>query len=104
MNLQEKLFHDIAVSLSDVKEGKMFGALCIKASNGKAFVMFWHDYMIFKLQGEALNEALSLDGAKLFDPMGGRPMGGWVQLSEDYSGRWPEFAKKALKYVSKIKA
>ena len=59
--------------------------------------------MIFKLTGDAEKEAMSLDGAKLFDPMGGRPMGGWVQLSYVYADRWPEFAQKSMDYVKTIK-
>ena len=103
MTKEEQLFHEIATSLPNVKEGKMFGALCIKAANGKALVMLWKNDMIFKLDGNSLQDALSLDGAKLFEPMDNRPMKEWVQLSVDYSDRWQEFAVKALDYVSKIK-
>jgi len=103
MTQPEELFHKIAASIPDVKEGKMFGALCIKAPNGKAGVMFWKDDMIFKLEGASLKDALSLDGAKLFDPMGGRPMTGWVQLSADYADRWTEFAEQSMAFVKKLK-
>jgi len=103
MNPSEQLFHEIAAALPNVKEGKMFGALCIKAANGKALAMFWKNDMIFKLEGKNLQDALSLDGAKLFEPMDNRPMRGWVQLNFGNSGRWMEFAVKALDYVSKIK-
>ena len=58
MTKSEDLFHKIAGELADVKEGKMFGALCIKATNGKASVMFWHDDIIFKLQGDDLEAHL----------------------------------------------
>ncbi len=67
----EELFHQIATELPEAKESKMFGALCIKAPNGKASAMFYRDDIVFKLAGEHLNQILSLDGAKLFDPMGG---------------------------------
>ena len=103
MNPSEQLFHEIATSLPNIKEGKMFGALCIKALNGKAVAMLWKNDMIFKLEVKNLQEALSLDGAKLFEPMDNRPMREWVQLSFDYSDRWQEFAVKALDYVAKIK-
>lgn len=104
MTQAEELFHKIATELPDAKESKMFGALCIKAPNGKASAMFYKDDMVFKLAGEPLNEILSLDGAKLFDPMGNRPMGGWVQLSFDYAARWPEIAKTAHDQVKELKA
>lgn len=103
MNPSEQLFHEIAISLPNVTEGKMFGALCIKAKNGKAIAMLWKTNMIFKLEGKSLQEALSLDGAKLFEPMENRPMREWVQLTFDYSERWQEFAEKAFSYVSIIK-
>ena len=103
MTSSEQLFHEIASALPNTKEGKMFGALCIKAPNGKALAMLWKNDMIFKLEGKSLQEALSLDGAKLFEPMDNRPMRGWVQLSFDYSGRWMEFAEKSLEYVANIK-
>ena len=102
MTEAEQLFHKIASEIPDTKEGKMFGALCIKAPNGKAGVMFWKEFMIFKLEGEQLNEVLSLDGAKIFEPMAGRPMGGWVQLSFYYKDKWKDLAVKAMDYVKSI--
>ena len=103
MTKSEKQFHNIAAELPNAKEGKMFGALCIKAANGKAGVMFWKDDIIFKLEGDELKNALSLKGAKLFDPMGNRPMVGWVQLSYDHSKKWKELAKKSMDYVKSLK-
>ncbi len=81
MTQAESLFHAIASDIPETKEGKMFGALCMKAPNGKAGIMYWKEDMVFKLEGDAMKEALSLDGAKIFEPMAGRQMGGWVQLS-----------------------
>lgn len=103
MTKSEELFHKIASEIPDAKEGKMFGALCIKAPNGKAGVMFWHNDIIFKLQEEDLKKALSLKGAKIFTPMENRPMGGWVQLSYDHSKKWKELAKKSMDYVKTLK-
>jgi hypothetical protein len=81
----------------------MFGALCIKAPNGKAAAMFYKDDMIFKLEGPAEENAMKLKGAKIFDPMGGRPMKGWVQLPFTHSKKWPDIAKQSMDYVKKIK-
>ena len=103
MTKAEELFHKIAEGLPDVKEGKMFGALCTKTPNGKASTMFWKEYMIFKLEPEVEKEALKLKGAKLFDPMDGRPMKGWVQLSFEHSSKWKAFAEKATNYVKELK-
>jgi len=102
MTKSEELFHKIASELPNTKEGKMFGALCLKAPNGKSGVMFWKDDLVFKLEGDDLKKALALKGAKLFDPMGNRPMGGWVQLSAEHSAKWKDLAKKSMEYVSKL--
>lgn len=99
MTKAEELFHSIAKDLPDAREGKMFGALCIKAPNGKAAAMFWKEYMIFKLENKDEAAAMKLKDAKIFDPMDGRPMKGWVQLSYEHSDKWSGFAKKAMDYV-----
>jgi len=103
MTKAEELFHQIAAQLPEAKESKMFGALCIQAPNGKASAMFYKEDMVFKLDGEPLKNTLSLDGAKLFDPMGVRPMGGWVQLSYDYADKWSEIAKISYEQVKLLK-
>lgn len=102
MTKAEELYEKIASEIPDTKKSKMFGAQCIKAPNGKAGVMLWHDYMIFKLEPQELKKALSLDGAKMFTPMEGRPMNGWVQLSYDYAKDWPKYARQAMNYVRTI--
>jgi hypothetical protein len=81
----------------------MFGALCIKAPNGKAAVMFWHDDIVFKLTGEVADEAMSLDGAKVFTPMDNRPMNGWIVLPFAYAPKWRHFAHEAYEYVRQLK-
>ena len=102
MTKSEELFHTIASGIPDTKEGKMFGALCIKAANGKAGVMFWNDDMIFKLSGAHEQEALALKGAKVFLPMDGRPMNGWIHIPSTHSIEWMKFADVAMDAVKKI--
>lgn len=102
MSDAETLYHTIADTLPKGKKSKMFGALCVKAPNGKAAVMFWKDYMVFKLRGEAEQEALSLDGVHYFSPMGDRIMNGWVQVPYDYAAKWPAFAEAAMDYVKTL--
>src|SRR5437868_5603088 len=102
MTKSEQLFHEIGNEIRDVKESKMFGALCLKAKNGKAGVMLWKDFMIFKLEDNDLQKTLKLKDAKIFDPMGNRPMGGWVQLSYDHASKWKDLAVKSMKYVSTL--
>jgi hypothetical protein len=103
MTKSEELYHKIASEIPDTKESKMFGALCIKAPNGKAGVMFMDDDMIFKLDGDAEKEAMSLKDAKVFSP-GGRAMTGWVQLSPAHSSKWKKYAEIAMQNVAKIEA
>ena len=103
MTKEEELYHKIAGEIPDAKEGKMFGALCIKAPNGKAAAMFYKNDMVFKLTGEPEKEARSLDGSKTFEPMEGRPMNGWIQLSYDYKDRWKEFAEASMEYVKTLR-
>ena len=58
--------------------------------------------MVFKLNKEFHADALSLDGAVLFDPSSkGRPMKEWVQLPYTYKNEWSKFAIAAANYVNK---
>jgi hypothetical protein len=109
MTKAEKLYHDIGDSIPDATKGKMFGALCIKAPNGKAGVMYWTDktaakneFMIFKLDENDETAAMKLKGAKTFEPAVGRKMNGWIQLSTEHLGKWKEFAKRAMNFVKGI--
>ena len=84
-----------------VKASKMFGMQCGKV-NGKVFACFEEAGMIFKLQGKSHARALNLDGAKLFDPMGGRPMKEWVYIPTVHADQWENLAADALEYVMTI--
>jgi len=103
MTKEEELFHSIADELSDVKESKMFDALCIKTPNGKAGVMFWKDEMVFKLEEEMLSDTLNLKGCKMFDPIGGRPMNGWVVVPYQHHAKWKELAIVSTESVRRKK-
>lgn len=105
MTKEEELYHKIADSLPNITKGKMFGALCLKAPNGKAGVMFWKDYMVFKLPDNMLNEALAKDGIQMFSPMGGgKSMNGWAQVPYDYKDSWQEWAEQSMAFVATIEA
>lgn len=103
MEPAEELFYEIVASLPSAKLSKMFGALCFKAPNGKAAGMYYKGDMVFKLTGEQENEALSLDGADYFSPMGDRVMSGWVQVPFHYKDKWQEFAQQSLEYVKTLR-
>lgn len=95
-------YESVIAGVADATPGKMFGALCIKAPNGKAVAMFYKDHMVFKLRDEAFDEAMALDGTGMFEPMPGRQMNGWVQVPFDYADRWSEFAEAAMAYVKTL--
>ena len=96
---EEKQFHEVGSSIDSAVAGKLFGKLCYKIEK-KAFCCFFEKSMVFKLNGETHQEALSLDGSELFDPSKkGRPMKEWVQVPFDYQDRWKEFAEAAAEYV-----
>lgn len=105
MTKAEKLFHQITDNLSNATESKMFGALCIKATNGKYSAMFWKDDMIFKLNSKDEKKALRLKGARqgthLYAP--NRQMKGWVLIPFTHSSKWKDFAKKSIEFVMKVK-
>lgn len=97
--MEEKLYLEIGHSIKDTEESQMFGKPCFKV-NGKAFVCFFEKKMVFKLTDKAHKEALSLDGAELFDPSKkGRAMKEWVVVPFEYKASWKKFAKAAFDYV-----
>ncbi len=99
MTSQQELYTSISQKLKDTVESQMFGKPCFKI-DGKAFICFFQNEMVFKLSGDAHSDALSLDGAQLFDPSGKkRPMKEWVQVPSEYSDKWEIFAKEAMTYV-----
>lgn len=100
MTAAESLYVTIGSKLKDAEQSQMFGKPCFKIG-GKAFICLFQDEMVFKLTGDAHQEALGLKGSQLFDPSGKeRPMKEWVQVPLAHKDAWPRLAKAALKYVS----
>lgn len=100
MSPSHELYLNIGRSFENALESQFFGKPCFKV-NGKAFISFFEEEMVFKLHSDAHTEAISLSGAKLFDPSGKkRPMKEWVQVPFTHADMWPDFAEAALKYVS----
>ena len=91
----------IMEATGEAKASKMFGMACIKTLNGKAFAGYADGEVTLKLPQNIIQQWLGNKGAKLFDPMGSRPMKEWLQLSTDHADHWPELAKEALEYVNK---
>ncbi len=98
----EGVFTKMITEVLHATAGKMFGALCMKMPNGKSAAMFWKDNIVVKLQGDALREAMSLDGAGLFEPIEGRPMKEWVHIPFEYKQKWRSFAEISARGVENI--
>jgi hypothetical protein len=92
----EEIVDDLCAQNAHVQTGKMFGMDCFKA-NGKAAGGSWQGHMVFKLTDRAVREqALAIEGAHAFDPMGGRPMKEWVVIPASQSDRWAKIARAAI--------
>lgn len=97
---EEELFIEAGNSVTGAEKSQMFGKPCFKLDK-KAFVCFFQNEMVFKLNGDAHRNALSLDGSQLFDPSGkGRAMKEWVQVSVAHTRQWKVFAQAAAEYVA----
>ncbi|MES2134375.1 MAG: hypothetical protein V4506_18655 [Bacteroidota bacterium] len=100
MTKEETLYTTIGQGIKDGEQSQMFGKPCFKI-NGKAFICFFQNEMVFKLTGDTHKEALGLKGSQLFDPSGKkRAMKEWVQVAYANKAKWEGFAKSALKYVN----
>lgn len=95
----QKVSKSLLKKYPDAESGKMFGKECLKI-NGKAFAAFHQNKMVFKLTDKDHEKALSLKGAKLWDPSGKKkPMKEWVQVPFTHAKSWASFARAAAKYV-----
>lgn len=102
MSKEEKLFTETGQKIKAAELSQMFGKPCFKI-NGKAFICFFENEMVFKLNGDIHKEALNLAGSQLFDPSGKkRPMKEWVQVRFTHSKIWEKFAKASFEYVKSI--
>ena len=100
MSEAEQLYTAIGQAIAGAEQSQMFGKPCFKLG-GKAFICFFKECMVFKLNGETHKAALSLDGSELFDPSGKqRPMKEWVQVPFVYKQQWKEFALGAANYLN----
>ena len=93
----DELVADVTARHDDVVPGQMFGMPCLKRS-GKVVAGHWKDGGItVKLVDEAAREeALSLEGADLFDPGMGRKMREWVHVPFAQAGEWERLVERAL--------
>lgn len=101
MTKEEKAYLEAGRNIEGAEESQMFGKPCFKM-NGKAFISLFENEMVFKLTGEAHTSALSLPGARLFDPSGkGRAMKEWVQVPYTHKAKWKTLAESAAAYMGR---
>lgn len=104
MTNNENHFHQIANNLANAIESKMFGALSIKANNGKNAAFYWKENMVFKLDKPTQREALSLEGAcigsHIYAPE--KQMKGWIMIPNAHLKQWAEYAEKAVIFVNTL--
>jgi hypothetical protein len=67
MTEEEKLYLSIGQKIEGTEQSQMFGKPCFKI-NGKVFICFFQNEMVFTLTGNIHQEALSLGSSQLFDP------------------------------------
>ena len=94
----------IAAEITDGHEvvaSQMFGMPVLKV-RGKVFAGLHGEVMTFKLPASELESAKSLPGGGPFEPMAGRTMGGWVQVSTASEGHWRSLTEQALAFVASI--
>ncbi len=100
MSPEEELFMSIGNGIKDAGFGQLFGKPCFKI-NGKAFICFFNNEMVFKLGGDEHKRAILLANARLFDPSGkNRPMKEWIQLGAQHQSEWKTLASLAKTYCS----
>jgi len=93
----------IGRQLPEATESQFFGKPCFKA-NGKAFIAFFQEAMVFKLKDVAHRRAIAMSDAQLFDPSGKkRPMKEWVQVPFAHAAQWHALAEEAMAYVASAK-
>ena len=98
----EKAFEQIATEIANTVVGKMFGATCLKAANGKAGIMLYKNELVFKLPSAVAESVLKLEGASVFEPAPGRYMNGWIVIPQKESELWHKYAAQAMDYVAEI--
>lgn len=97
-------FGELTTTNTDVKSGKMFGCECMKTANGKAAAMLWNESLIVKLTGADADAGLKIKGAKVFEPMEGRPMNGWILIPFEQKKHWKDLLRKSIDLVKVLPA
>lgn len=104
MSKAEEFFISLSKEIPNVTIGKMFGALCMKTASSKSVAMMWKDNIVIKLTGDTVSEATGLSDTKPFEPMQGKPMKEWYQVSFQHKEKWEKLVLLSLENVQAIQA
>ena len=83
----------------DVAGGKLMSSYGLKV-NGKIFAMFGRNQFVAKLPKSRVDELVSANTGKRFDPGHGRTMKEWFVAGEN-APEWLELAKEAYGFVKR---
>ncbi len=98
------LFHAAVDGLPEVEQRKMFGYPCAFV-HGQMLISIFQDRIMLRLSEVDRAKFLEQPGARLFEPMPGRPMREYVELPPDVMNspaalkRW---VKRGLAYVETL--
>lgn len=101
MSLSPEQRFDLAgSSVEGAKRSNMFGVTCYKLGR-RPFVLFVDEEIVCKLFDASKEEALALEGAHYFCPMGAdKPMTNWVHICTRHAQHWEYFASDAARFVN----
>ena len=83
----------------DVTGGKMMSSYGLKV-NGKIFAMFGRNQFVAKLPKSRVDQLVSANAGKRFDPGHGRIMEDWFVAGENAT-EWLDLAKEAYDFVKR---
>lgn len=83
----------------DVSEGKMLGHRCARLGK-KVFACLYEDELCARLGPERTSDLIEVGEGSAFDPMGGRPMKGWVLVGEPDFSAWLAFCDEAKRLLA----
>ncbi len=98
------LFNTVVEGLPDAEPRKMFGYPCAFV-NGQMFVGVFQDKLMLRLSDEDRARFLKLPGAKLFEPVPGRAMREYVELTPailDSRADLSRWLKRGLAYARSL--
>ena len=81
----------------EVSRGSMFGSSGLRTGR-RFFAIWWHERLVLKLPAGRRQALVDGGQAEPFEPMGGRPMNGWVVVGEFLD--WPPLVDEARAFVA----